>query len=147
MENQSQIETLNELLKGEHMAIRVYNRTKGIQQDSQVAEKFTQFELDHQRHADQLTQRIIELEGKPEAGTGLAGVMADVTSVINTLRGPEQLLEQIYDGEDKGIHAYEDRIDEIDPLSQNMVRQIMKEDHEHLKWFKARMEEEKSERN
>lgn len=147
MENQHQIDTLNELLKGEHMAIHIYDTTKGIQQDNQVSEMLTQFEQDHQRHAEQLTQRIKDLEGTPEAGTGLSGVMANITSVVNSLRGPEHLLEQIYNGEDKGIHAYEDRIDEIDTVSQNVVRQIMNEDHEHLKWFKARMEKEKSERN
>ena len=73
--------------------------------------------------------------------------MANVTSVINSIRGPQQLLKQVYDGEDKGIHAYEERIEQLDPASQDTVRQIMKEDHEHLKWFKARMEKEKSEQH
>ncbi|HVJ49061.1 DUF2383 domain-containing protein [Desulfitobacterium sp.] len=147
MENHSQVDTLNELLKGEHMAIHIYDKTKGIQQDSQVTEMLNKFEQDHQRHAEQLTQRIKDLEGTPEARTGFSGVMADIASVINSLRGPEFFLKQIYDGEDKGVHAYEDRIDEIDTLSQNVVRQIMEEDHDHLKWFKSRMEKEKFERN
>lgn len=147
MEKQSQIDTLNELLKGEHMAIHSYDKTKEIQQDNQVAEMLAQFEHDHQRHAEQLTQRIKDLGGTPEAGTGFSGVMANMTSVINSMRGPEHLLRQIYDGEDKGVHAYEDRLDEMDPLSQNTVRQIMQEDHDHLKWFKSRMEKEKAERN
>lgn len=145
MEAQSQTDTLNELLKGEHMAIHIYDKTKGIQQDSQVAEMLSKFEQDHKRHAEQLTQRITDLGGKPEAGIGLPGMIADLTAVINSLRGPEHFLKQIYNGEDKGIHAYEDRIDKIDTVSQNTVRQIMQEDHEHLKWFKSRMEKEKSE--
>ena len=65
--------------------------------------------------------------------------------MINSIRGPKHLLEQVYDGEDKGIHAYEDRLNSLDPASQDRVKQIMEEDHEHLKWFKARMEKEKSE--
>ncbi|UWG95561.1 PA2169 family four-helix-bundle protein [Dehalobacter sp. DCM] len=145
MEHQSQIDTLNELLKGEHMAIHIYDKTKEIQQDEQVAHMLSQFEQDHQRHAHQLSQRIIDLGGKPKANTGLEGIMADINSIFNSYRGPEELLTQIYNGEDKGIHAYEDRIDEIDPTSQEIIRQIMGEDHEHLKWFKARMEKEKSE--
>lgn len=145
MENNEQIDTLNELLKGEHMAINIYDKVKGIQQDGQVAQMLSEFEQEHIQHADRLAQRIVELGGEPKESTGFSGVMADIHSVINSLRGPKELLKQVYDGEDKGIHAYEDRIDEIDPVSQEIVRDIMKEDHEHLKWFKARMEKEKYE--
>lgn len=145
MENKQHIDTLNELLKGEHMAINIYDKVKGIQQDAQVSEMFAKFEEDHLRHADQLAQRIVELGGHPKESTGLAGIMADISSIFKSLRGPEEIMKQVYNGEDKGIHAYEDRIDEIDPASQVIVRKIMNEDHEHLKWFKARMEEEKLE--
>jgi bacterioferritin len=140
------IDTLNELLKGEHMAIHIYDKTKSMQADSQVADMLSQFEQDHKRHAEQLTQRIKDLGGYPDARTGISGFMANFTSVINSILGPQQLLKQVYDGEDKGIHAYEDRIDQLDPVSQDTIRQIMKEDHEHLMWFKSRMEKEKSER-
>lgn len=145
MNNKEHIDTLNELLKGELMAINIYEKVKGIQQDEQVSDMFKKFEEDHQRHAEKLSQRIIELGGEPKEGTGLAGIMADISSIFKSLRGPEEIMKQVYSGEDKGIHAYEDRIDEIDPVSQEIVRGIMEEDHEHLKWFKARMEEEKLE--
>jgi bacterioferritin len=145
MPEEQLIDTLNELLKGEHMAIHIYDKTKGLQQDSQVANMLNKFESDHERHAEQLTQRIYELGGNPNTNTGLSGLMANLTSMINSIRGPKQLLEQVYDGEDKGIHAYEERLNSLDPVSQDTVRQIMKEDHEHLKWFKGRMEKEKSE--
>ncbi len=72
-------------------------------------------------------------------------MMANLTSIINAIRGPKHLLKQVYDGEDKGVHAYEDRLNQLDPTSQEAIRQMMNEDHEHLKWFKARMEEEKRE--
>ncbi|MGI6225548.1 MAG: demethoxyubiquinone hydroxylase family protein [Peptococcales bacterium] len=144
--NQHSIEKLNELLKGEHMAMQVYEKTKNLQRDKQVQEMIDKFAQDHKRHIDLLSQRIKELGGKPEHKAGLSSLMVDVTAMINSLQGPEHLLIQLYDGEDKGIHAYEDRIDELDPVSQYVVKGIMAEDHEHLKYFKARMEEEKKER-
>jgi predicted thioredoxin/glutaredoxin len=49
-------------------------------------------------------------------------------------------MKQIFDGEDKGIHAYEDRISDLDPESRDMVRAIMQEDHDHLKYFQSRFE-------
>lgn len=146
VENQT-IDKLNELLKGEHMAINIYGKTKELQRDAQVVNMLTKFESDHKKHAELLSQRIRELGGHPDDTTGFPGMMADLTAVINSIRGPQQLLKQVYDGEDKGIHAYEERLDQMDPVSQVIIREIMKEDHEHLKWFKARMEEEKSEKH
>lgn len=141
------IGTLNELLKGEQMAMQVYERTKGMQGDNQVQEMLNKFAQDHHRHIDLLYQRVQELGGTPQDKTGFPGLMVDVTAMINAIQGPKHLLKQLYDGEDKGIHAYEDRIDELDPVSQYVVKGIMVEDHEHLKYFKARMEEEKQERD
>lgn len=147
MAEKQRIDKLNELLKGEHMAIHIYDKTKDLQQDTEVANMLNKFESDHKNHAELLSQRIIELGGHRDAGTGFTGMMADLTSVINSIRGPGQLLKQVYDGEDKGIHAYEERLDQMDPVSQVVIRHIMKEEHEHLKWFKARMEKEKSEKH
>ena len=69
--NHQYINTLNELLKGEHMAIQVYQKTKEIQGDGQVKEMLEKFEKDHKRHAQLLAQRIRELGGKPDPKTGL----------------------------------------------------------------------------
>ncbi|MHB8126253.1 MAG: ferritin-like domain-containing protein [Desulfitobacteriaceae bacterium] len=147
MSTSHQIETLNELLKGEHMAIDIYVKTKGLQKDIQVAEMLSNFENDHKQHAELLIKRINDLGGIPKGGTGLSGVMANLVATVNSYRGPEQLLKYLYDGEDKGIHAYEDRIDELDSISQNLVKQIALEDHEHLKQFKSRMEQEEKEQS
>ncbi|MFZ3101176.1 MAG: ferritin-like domain-containing protein [Desulfitobacteriaceae bacterium] len=145
MSTPQQIEALNELLKGEHMAIDIYVKTNGLQKDIQVAEMLSDFENDHKQHAELLIKRINDLGGIPKGSTGLAGAMANLVATVNSYRGPEQLLKQLYDGEDKGIHAYEVRIDELDSVSQNLVKQIVLEDQEHCKQFKSRMEQEKRE--
>lgn len=144
--NQQHIDTLNELLKGELMAMEIYQETEDMQGDEQVMGMLQQFAEDHQEHARLLAERIRELGGSPVTGTGMAGTMAGMSSKINALRGPSHLLKQVYDGEDKGVHAYEDRIDELDPQSQKLVSEIMSTDHDHLKLFKERMESEKRER-
>jgi len=143
---QSCIDTLNELLKGELMAMKIYKETQALQGDEHVRALLQQFAADHEEHARLLTQRIRELGGIPETETGLAGTMAGIWAKINALRGPSHLLQQVYAGEDTGIHAYEDRIDELDPQSQQLVSEIMSADHDHLKHFQERMEAEKRER-
>lgn len=141
------VETLNELLKGEQMALNIYGLAQHWQEDDQLAQMFNRFHNDHKRHAELLSNRIIELGGKPQIGTGISGVMAQISARINSFRGPEHLLKQVYDGEDKGVHAYEDRIHGLDTVSQELVEKIMSEDHDHLKYFKTRFEEEKAEKH
>ncbi|HHT42928.1 MAG TPA: DUF2383 domain-containing protein [Firmicutes bacterium] len=144
-EQQGYIDTLNELLKGELMAMEIYKETQALQGDEQVREMLQQFAADHEEHARLLAQRIKELGGTPITSAGMAGTMAGLWSKINALRGPAHLLQQVYTGEDRGVHAYEDRIDELDPQSQVLVSEIMSTDHDHLKRFKERMETEKRE--
>ncbi len=144
--NQHHIETLNELLKGELMAMEIYQETEDMQGDEQVMNMLQQFAEDHQEHARLLAERIRELGGTPITGTGMVGAMANMSSKINALRGPSHLLKQVYDGEDKGVHAYEDRIDELDYESQELVGEIMSIDHDHLKRFEERIKSEEAER-
>lgn len=146
MSEQRQIDALNELLKGEYMARNVYDHTKDLQDDEQVGQMLAKFQEDHDKHIKLLAKRITELGGDPVSGSGLAGTMVDLSAMYNSLRGPRELLKQVYDGEEKGVHAYEDRMDGLDTVSQDLVKQIMDEDHEHLKFFEARMDHEQQER-
>lgn len=145
MGDQRQIDALNELLKGEYMARNIYDHTKNIQGDDQVQNMLAKFQEDHDRHIGMLTSRIIELGGEPLDGPGMAGTMANMSAVYHSFLGPHQLLRQVYGGEDMGVHAYEDRLDGLDEVSQALVKQIMDEDHEHLKFFEARMDHEEQE--
>ncbi len=146
MSTSQQIEILNELLKGEHIAIDIYLKTKGMQKDVQVAEMFANFENDHKQHAELLKKRINDLGGIPRGDTGFSGIMANFTATVNSYRGPGQLLKHLYENEDEGIQAYEDCINELDQASQNLIRQITTEEHEHLTRFKAQMEQEEKEK-
>ncbi len=145
VDNQHVIDTLNELLKGELMAMNIYAETNDMQGDEQVKEMLADFAKDHQEHVRLLSNRIEKLGGTPIENAGIGGTMANLSAKFNAQRGPSHLLEQLYSGEDRGVHAYEDRIDELDPESRAIVRQIMSTDHDHLKLFQERMETEKIE--
>lgn len=145
MDRDNQIDLLNELIRGEQMAVDAYRHALNFQKDPVVTEMLEQFAEEHSKHAAMLGERVRQLGGRPNEGTGLGGMMANLGAVVNSLRSPEKLLKQVYSGEDKGIHAYEDRIDELDPKTQKLVQNIMEEDHDHLRMFKKRMESEKRE--
>ncbi|MCK8817602.1 PA2169 family four-helix-bundle protein [Natroniella sulfidigena] len=145
IDNNQSIEKLNELLKGEKMAANIYEETKGLQGDSQVKDFLEDFAQDHHRHAQQLEKRINQLGGNPNENIGMSGVMANMMAKLNAIRGPKHLLNQIYKGESMGVKAYEERINDLDPLSQEIVQELIKEDKEHLRKFEARVDEERRE--
>lgn len=147
MDNDKQIELLKELIRGEKMAVDAYRHVIDMQKDKQVKAMLEKFADDHSKHVEMLSERVRELGGDPQVNTGISGFMANTGAIINSMLSPERLLRQVYNGEDKGIHTYEDRIDELDEESAQLVQNIMEEDHDHLQMFKQRMESEKRERD
>ena len=65
------IDTLNELLKGELMAMEIYAKQM-ISKATNSYGMLDQFARDHKEHAQLLADRIREL-GNPVTGTGMAG--------------------------------------------------------------------------
>jgi len=49
----------------------------------------------------------------------------------------------LYDGEDKGVYTYKERILNLDTRSQEALNEIMSEEHEHLKEFNEIMKKER----
>lgn len=127
------------------MAATIYDKTKGLQKDSQVKELLEDFAQDHHRHAQQLEERINQLGGNPNENIGVSGIMANMMAKLNAIRGPKHLLKQIYKGESMGVKAYEKRIDDLEPISQEIVQGLIEEDREHLRKFEARVDEERRE--
>ncbi|WP_408956555.1 DUF2383 domain-containing protein [Natroniella sp. ANB-PHB2] len=145
IDNNQSIDKLNELLKGEKMAANIYEETNNLQKDSQVEKMLKSFAQDHQRHTQQLEERIEQLGGDPNENIGMSGAMANMMAKLNAIRGPKHLLNQVYKGEAMGVKAYEKRINDLDPISQEIVQGLMEEDKEHLRKFEARVDQERRE--
>ena len=69
--------------------------------------------------------------------------MSQSMSVVRTMIVPdkEDIIKQLYDGEDKGIAATENIIrDELDAENKKLVNEIISTDHEHLKGLRSLLE-------
>lgn len=132
----TQVNELNALLKGEHMAIEAYERFIHDVEDGNLKKEFQEFQKDHKRHADDLAERIRQLGGHAELGTGLAGYIASTIITLENMRNNDAkyILKNAYDGEDKGIAKAEEIVKgDLDKKSRNLVNSILSEDHDHLR--------------
>jgi len=128
------IKTLNELLRGEHMAIGSYESVLPTFQHQQTREEINNILRDHKQHAIEITDRIISLGGIPKESTGVAGVMSQTKlKAEGVFRSEKSMLEKLYDGEDQGIAIVEQIIKgDLDSTSLEMVQKILSTDHDHL---------------
>ena len=135
MEN-TVVNELNAILKGEHMAIESYDKFIHAVEDDKVRLQFHEILDDHKEHASLLENRIKELGGEPKEKLGIAGIMANAKTAMKTMGDKKaiDIVKQAYDGEDKGIAMVEEIIKgDLDDKSAKLMTDILKKEHDHLK--------------
>ncbi len=135
MEN-TVINELNTVLKGEVMAIESYDKYIHELKDNKVKTAFLEIQGDHKEHANLLENRIKQLGGDPNEKLGIAGVMANAKIALKNLGETKtiDLLKWAYDGEDKGIAMVEEIVKgDLDDTSMKLIKDILSVDHDHLK--------------
>lgn len=140
-----EIEVLNKILKGEYMAIGVYDTLASNLPAGSLREDLGSIQKDHERHAQVLTDYIRQRGGEPIDSAGMAGSMAEMMSRLRTLiKSDEQdIIRQLYDGEDQGLAKavqYAER--ELGPEARALVEQIFSDEHDHLKTLERLLHQE-----
>ncbi|HOB19321.1 MAG TPA: DUF2383 domain-containing protein [Candidatus Atribacteria bacterium] len=128
------IETLNKLLRGEHMAIGAYESVIPSL-EPQTRQELSSILKDHKQHAMELADRIAALGGIPDEATGIPGFMSRTKLKAESMvRDEKSMLQKLYDGEDQGIAAVEEIIrGNLDADSHMLAKKILRTDHDHLK--------------
>lgn len=137
------VNELNGLLKGEHMAIEAYERYIKEVEDGNVREELLKIQTEHKSHAGTIAERIQSLGGRPDGNTGFAGFMANTKAAVQFMGKSStiDILKQAYDGEYKGIAMAEELVKgDLDNDSANLVQRILSADQGHLKKMKGIIE-------
>jgi ferritin-like protein len=126
---------LKTLLKGEQMAVESYEKFIMAADNNKIKEGLQKIQMDHKEHSSILAKRIQELGDVPEYNTGIAGVFSGMKLGIETNdKTSSDILKMAYDGEDKGIAAAEEVVrGDLDNSSMELVKNILSQDHDHLK--------------
>lgn len=135
----SDFDSLNEILTGEHMAIESYENAMAAIKDKKAIKVLQEINKDHKKHALELTDRIVQMGGRPGGSTGVAGAMSGMMlRARGAFQSDREVLEELYQGESKGITSVKKIIKEdLDDTSLNMMKKMIETDETHLeKLFK-----------
>jgi len=133
---QEAISIFNQILKGEHMAIDIYDSFINNLDDEGLRENLQKFQQDHKSHAMKLSKYIQDHEGAPQESRGFAGIMARTMGKTNSFFKPEpkEILTELYNGEDKGIAKVVELTEgKLNEKSKGLIEEILAKDHDHLK--------------
>jgi len=129
-------EVLNKILKGEHMAIKQYQTYIDKLTDSPLRNHLTAILTDHKEHATRISYYIQTNGGQAEEGAGFVGTMADWKTQLTNIgeTAPMEMLERLYDGEDKGlVRAVQYSEQYLDSAQKEVLEPIFADEHDHLK--------------
>lgn len=129
-------ETLNKILKGEHMAILQYQAYINELTEGPLRAHLTSILTDHKNHATRISYYIQSNGGKAEEGAGLEGIIADWKTRLNNIGEavPMEILDRLYDDEIKGLDRavqYSEKY--LSSADKEVMEPIFSDEHGHLK--------------
>ena len=119
--NEDVVGKLNSFLRGEISAVESYKQALDKVKDPTIRSELQSCEEDHEHRVELLRERITELGGKPEKGSGAWGVWAKLVQGGSDLLGEKTALQALEQGEDHGLKDYRRELDELDGETRTWV--------------------------
>ncbi len=135
MEKEKVVELLNQDLSGEIEAILVYMRNAVVAGDAacRAARGLEEIALDEMRHAEWLSELIVELGGKPS----MSHRELDFGG-----KEPRDFVRRVVELEKEAIAMYREHISAIDlPEVKAKLEHILREEEWHLEEFEEMLED------
>lgn len=129
-------DAMNEILKGEHIAISQYQAYIDALTDGPLRNHLAAILADHKEHATRIAYYLQTNGGKAEEGAGLSGIMADWKTRLENMKGTEpiEMINKLYDGEDKGLaRAVQYCEYYLNSSEKEVLEPIFADEHDHLK--------------
>jgi uncharacterized protein (TIGR02284 family) len=121
MTNQDSIKALNSFLRGEISAVETYRQALEKMSDFSARQRLETARASHQQRVEQLRQRIMQLGGKPEEGSGAWGAFAKAVEGTAKAFGDKAAIAALEEGEDHGLADYRRDLDKLDPDNRRFV--------------------------
>ncbi len=126
------LDALNELLRGEMSAIETYRQA--LEKAEPSTQDLNRFAKDHRDAADQLWHHVEEHGGKPSEGSGAWGSWAMAVEGTAKLFGTAAALKALKEGEEHGLKSYQSALEneEMAPECLELIRDLATKQREHI---------------
>ncbi len=134
MTSTTDIDALNELLRGEMSAIETYRQALEKDGLDSGAQDLHRFAKDHRDAADQLWRHIEQHGGKPSESSGAWGSWAKTVEGTAKLFGNAAALKALKEGEEHGLKDYQSALENGDmaPECLSLIRDLVAKQGEHI---------------
>lgn len=128
------VNTLNELLRGEMSAIETYRQALEKVGTESGVQDLHRFAKDHRDAADQLWRHIEQHGGEPSESSGAWGAWAQAVEGTAKLFGNAAALKALKEGEEHGLKSYQSALENKDmaPECLTLLRDLSGKLREHI---------------
>jgi uncharacterized protein (TIGR02284 family) len=112
--NDTTIDVLNGLLRGELAAMETYQQALEKLAGEPASRELVRIHRNHQEAASTLREHIYRFGGRPEHASGGWGSFAQATEALAMLVGPSVALKALRDGEAFAARSYADALQDRD---------------------------------
>jgi len=139
MPNTETIESLNQLLQGEYMAVESFNNFIFRLEDEDVKHTFKEVQKQHRENIDKLASYIQDIGGQPDENLGMKGKMGEMK--LNMDLGSEtdtdEIIKKAIEGETKGVNMAEKVLrGDLDDRSRDIAGEILNKDRNSIEKIK-----------
>lgn len=143
MMSEKSIDSLNQLLQGEYMAINAFDIYTPQLKNNDYKKCFQSVQNNHRENISNLAVYIQNIKGQPQENLSFKGSFATMmmqTTVSLKAMNDKEILKKIIEGEEKGIQAAEKVLrGNLDNKSRDMAGEILHQDRKSLSELKSLM--------
>lgn len=140
--NSETVESLNQLLQGEYMAIETFNNFISKLEDENSKELLKEIQKQHRENVSTLASHIQNIGGRPHENLGMKGTMADmkINMDLGLKADTNEIVEKVIAGETQGVNMAEKVLrGNLDDNSRNIAGQILENDRNSIQKLKTLM--------
>jgi uncharacterized protein (TIGR02284 family) len=140
IDNKETIQSLNQLLQGEYMAVESFNNFIPKLEDENVKQIFQEVQKQHRENIDKLASYIQDIGGRAEENLGMKGIMGDIKINIDIGFDADkvEIIEKAIEGETKGVNMAEKVLrGNLDEKSRDIAGEILHKDRKSIEKLKS----------
>lgn len=140
MSDTKTIESLNQLLQGEYMAVESFNNFISKLEDENVKQAFKEVQKQHRENIDKLASYIQDIGGQPEENLGMKGKMADIkiNMDLGSKADTNEIIEKAIEGETQGVNMAEKVLrGDLDERSRDIAGEILQKDRKSIEKLRS----------